>query len=109
MGKRNDKEIARQEVSIKTLTAHNSDYRPYANDSNFSIFWPHSDDVLSDDPVTIESKDNIWLDVNKLDIRIFQNRADSIDNNSHPFLPFDPDLEKHPIKPMEVHDLPDMK
>ena len=48
--------------------------------------------------------------MNKLDIRTYNNRADIVDNTSHPFRLFNPDLEKHPIKPMEVvHDLPDMK
>ena len=59
VGKPNDKEIASQEVTINTLTANNSDYRPYAHDSDFTIFWPHHDDVFSDDSVTITFRDDI--------------------------------------------------
>ena len=59
VGKPNDKEIASQEVTINTLTADNSDYRPYTHDSDFTIFWPHHDYVFSDDSVTITSGDDI--------------------------------------------------
>ena len=66
--------------------------------------------MFSDDPVTIVGEDNIWLDINKLDIRIYNKGPDLTDNTSHPLIPFDPNLEKHPIKPMKIiYDLPNMK
>ena len=30
-------------------------------------------------------------------------------SESHPFIPFDPDLNKVPIKPLEIHQIPDIK
>ena len=49
--------------------------------------------------------------MNKLDpeieIRISKIKADVVDK--HPFVPFDPDLNKHPVKPLEIHDVPDLK
>ena len=38
VGKANEKEIARPEMTLSKITADNSDYRPYAPDSDFSIF-----------------------------------------------------------------------
>ena len=49
--------------------------------------------------------------MNKLDpeieIRIAKIKVNV--ENKHPFVPFDPDLNKHPVKPLEIHDVPDLK
>ena len=29
--------------------------------------------------------------------------------NKHPFVPFDPDFNKYPLKPLEIHEVPDLK
>ena len=52
-GKQEDKEVQNDTAYIKTMTADNSDYKPYDPDSDFSLFWPHTDDAFPDDIVTI--------------------------------------------------------
>ena len=52
-GKQEDKEIQNDTAYIKTMTADNSDYKPYDDDSDFSLFWPHTDDAFPEDIVTI--------------------------------------------------------
>ena len=58
----------------------------------------------------VVDEDNIWKDVEKLDIVICKTGAKVTDNSSLPFIPFDPNLQKHPIEPIKIaHDVPDMK
>ena len=93
------------------MTADNSDYKSYNDDSDFSLFWPHTDDAFPEDIVTIPGEESEWLDVNKLDpdVEIIITKADTYIDNKHPFIHFYPDLNKVPLKPLEIHQVPDLK
>ena len=52
-GKQNDKEVSSNKAYVKTITADNLDYVLYEQDSDFSLFWPHTDDAFPDDIVSI--------------------------------------------------------
>ena len=81
-GKPNDKEITDiRDPSFNTLTAKFENYIPYSFDSDFSLFWSHSHDMLQEDIVIIQTNEEQSLDKYKVSISIYMNEADILDKN----------------------------